>query len=575
MLDLGLSLVSTAASSSGLVTWMTQYNSDLTLELWLKSANSQQTSTLFMIQDSKGNTHIKASIESSSIVCYPNIYVLGISTYAKLTLNFNDQWTHFACVVNSSTSNTSLILQNSSFYLSSDIHHGTLVISSSGIYNAFFIPSYQGYLREVRLWKRVLTPETIQQYLYQTIDTNDKNVGVSSLLLYFPFNSECEATIFHSGLLDPASPFAKLINPLDILNIKYSDCGSVLTICPVSQIYDSGNCIFPTFQLTLTDVVTDYFINLSSSIPLSNSLFLYKWQYPTITPSDSSVTYYLQSKIKTITTNSFYVFKAALNSEYQVTFTINILPVIYVSFYGEITRTETFTLSYNIKCPSPSLSATNIQLNNLNTTPISTYLTLSNCSVPYNIISIQWAVNNQPSQLQFFQVNSSSANQITILNSHYQTYEINTTYIIISTANVSMASSTGETFYHTISTSLSVIRHYYQMTFSNTGPSVVASYENLTLRTQFHILEDNVNYSNTSLLQYTFICPSAFPYSVCMGLPSGITITPYKRMLYNAQAGDYQFGISGNWYSLTSMQTVVITVLPPNPTIKFLNYITL
>lgn len=551
---------------------MTQYSSDLTLEFWMRSTNSQQTSTLFMVQDNRGNTHLKATVESSSLTCYPNIYILGASTYAKLTLNFNNQWIHFTCIVNSSTSNTTLVLQNSSFYLSYGIHHGAIIAPATGIFNVFFIQTYQGYLREFRLWNKNLDSQTIQEYLFQTIDTNDNIVGASSLLLYFPFNSESEVTIFYSGLLNPNSPFAKLINPIDFLTIKFAACDSALIICPVSQVYNLDLCIFPIFNLTLTDVQTDYLVNLSSSVPLSSPIFSYEWQYPSITPSDSSVTNYLQSLINNISSNSFYIFKPALNAEYQATFIINILPKIYITFYGSITCIRTYTMSYNINCPSPSLSKTNIQLSNLNSTPISTYLTLSMCSVPYNIISIQWAVNDEPSQLQFFQVNSSSPNEITILTSHYQTYQINTSYMIVSTANVSMTSSTGETFYHKINAALSVIRHNYDMAFTNVGPSVVASYETLNLCTQFQILEDNVIYPNVSQLQYTFICPSAFPYSVCIGLSSGITLDPYTRMLYNAQAGDYQFGITGTWYSLTSTQTVIITILPPNPSIQFLNF---
>ena len=458
------------------------------------------------------------------------------------------------------------------FHNSSNILSSTTTgsaISSLGIeiYYAFFAVGFQGAIREARIWKGAMSKPWIESYLFQAVDTTEMLTSATPPLFYFPFNSESEVSEFQSGLTSASPATAKLIKSSDYTKIGYAALSSELIICPVGQIYINTVCIAPTFELRVVDLYTDYNISLVSTIPSDSSAFTYTWQYPTLSSSDSEVSTYLNAKITGITNNYFTIFKPALKSSLSATFLISIVPSIYEQYFGTITLTKTVALSSAIGCPVATLSTPTIELSNLNTTTVNVVLSLSTCSVAYTITSVEWSLLNGVSGVTYFTVGSSNTVQASISAVDFGNYNLNTAYTLNCTAKISMTSASGEDLFSVVSATATIVRHEYRLLFSAFGSLSIPSYDTLTLQTAFNVTRDGAYLSPSDPISYSYSCPSVMS-SVCGYLPIGFSLTPSDRIQYNIPSGSYSIGLTGTWKSLTSTQSLILTITPSSPAIR-------
>lgn len=517
------------------------------------------------MQDTYNNVLLRITLDGSYFVCYPSITTLGNSISAKVLAD-QSRWGHFACSVDGTVSSTLALFHNSSTVLTSTTTGGALSSLVKNFYRSYIAVGFKGAMKELRLWSGALSQTTIQSYLFQAIDTTEMLSSQTPLLLYFPFNTDSDVSNFQSGLTSSGATAASLTSVSDYASIKYSSGVPDLIICPVGQIYIDAECVTPSFALNVQDLVTDCRVTLVSSMPVNSPSFTYKWQYPTLSPSNSDVAAYFKTKIDSIVDNSFIIFKPKLKSEVTITFAVVITPVIYSTYPGTTQLTKTVTLSPSLGCPTPTLNITDIELSNADSTTVDIVLSLSSCVAVYKINSVTWSVANAVIGSLYLSVNSTDNFRASIPSVYFSSYALNTQYTISSAANVTFTSSSGEAVSTVVSAAATVSRHEYELSFESSGPSSVASYEDMTLSSRFNVVKDSSQITvDSASLTNTVICPGGFASSACGSLPTGFTLTPVQRATLGIKPGAYTFSVTGKWKTLSVTQGSVVTLVAPSP----------
>eukprot|EP01022_Parablepharisma_sp_SALTPOND_P012145 TRINITY_DN1554_c0_g1_i2.p1 TRINITY_DN1554_c0_g1~~TRINITY_DN1554_c0_g1_i2.p1 ORF type:complete len:1926 (+),score=91.64 TRINITY_DN1554_c0_g1_i2:1624-7401(+) len=547
---------------------MSEYSNELTFEVWIRIADPSQSSTLLEIQDVSKKTQFKAVLSASAFICYPNVNSLTSTAFAKITTDMTRGWSHLTCVVNGTASKTTVFFNNGTQALSSAASNVPISVQTTGIFNAFIGNNFVGYLRELRLWKNILSQERISLYRYQGIDTTDI-ILQPTLLLYFPFDTESDVSLFHSGLtsVDPAP--AKFVQLEDHLSIYYAESDTQLLICPVGFVLSENQCISPEFDIKITDLQTDYKVELIKNLPDTSTSFSYKWQYPEVSPADPELQEYLNQKIKNMTHNSLLIFKPALKTKYTISFSVDILPSIYNKVFGTISITKSGDMEYNIDCPVLSLNETEITLSNLNSSNVTVLAQFTQCMVPYVINSVEWQVVDGRPEVEFFSTSNSSKEIMTISQPNFASYDIGVRYEVEVTANVSMESSEGEKFFTFPNASAYITRHAYKLTFISNNTYTILPHEPMQVSGKYRVMRNNIyDPSVDAEVEVDIHCPSEFSTTTCNQLKNGSALHPYERIQKEINPGTYTFIVDGEWRTLKDSEAVYVTVLPPDPFIE-------
>lgn len=560
-------------TSRGLLTIMQDSNNDLTFEAWIFSTESSQKSTIFEIQNQAKLTQMKVTLDSGSFVCYPNINLLTIDVKSKITVDMLNKWVHLSCSISGSISETKTYYDDGNTLMSHIITSEPILAQGAGLYLAYVGKNFVGYIKELRLWRLARSQVQIANYRHQTIDTFEENELAQMIKLYYPFSTESDSKIYKSGIssiLEP-EPLRFVAIADDYEKIGYEILENDLIICPVGFVFHESSCIKPQFNLQITDLQTDYKIELIKNIPDSNTKFSYSWLYPEVSPYDYELQNYLDSKINSVTKNTVLIFKPALKSDRTIKFVINITPAIYSKYFNsQIVLSKTQEFKYTISCPALTLNATNIEISNLDYSNVIIQASFSSCSVPYIVNFINWNLTKSGIDQSYIPAEFENNKQlIKITKQYFSQYDMGIQYIFLISANVSMTSTIGDQFDISLNSQFSFIRHNYALSLVTSGSTNYYAFESIDFSARHYLYKNDIRQSEIQFpVNESVQCEASIPQQMCNSIKSNLVMAPDKRLKLNLRSGILLFIFKAQWNSINSQASVSIHLNPSNPYIE-------